>query len=44
MTKYLNEKFYSEIENPKYVNNNGIILRETVTPKSLKIQYELIHS
>ena len=43
MMKYLNDKFYSEFKNPKYIIDNGIILRETVTPKSLKIQYELIH-
>ena len=44
MTKYLKEIFYSEVKNPKYIIDTGIILRETVTPKSLKIQHELIHN
>ena len=42
MTKYLNNKFYSEVKNEKYIIHEGKIFRETV-PKSLKTQYELIH-
>ena len=42
MTKYLNNKFYSEVKNEKYIIHEGKIFRETV-PKSLKTQYETIH-
>ena len=42
MTKYLNDKFYTEVKNEKYIIHDGKIFRETV-PKSLKTQYETIH-
>ena len=42
MVKYLNDKFYTEVKNEKYVIHEGKIFRETF-PKSLKTQYELIH-
>ena len=38
--KYLNNKFYTEVNNPKYIINDGQILRETTEPKSLKTKYE----
>ena len=43
MTKYLNNKFYSEVKNEKYIIHDGKIFRETVIPKSLKTQYEAIY-
>ena len=43
MTKYLNDKFYTEVKNEKYIIHDGKIFRETVIPKSLKTQYETIH-
>ena len=42
MTKYLNNKFYSEVKNEKYIIHDGKIFRETF-PKSMKTQYETIH-
>ena len=41
--KYLNNKFYTEVKNPKYIINDGQILRETTEPKSLKTKYELMN-
>ena len=41
--KYVNNKFYTEVDNPKYIINDGIILRETTTPKSLKTKYEIMN-
>ena len=41
--KYLNNKFYTEVNNPKYIINDGKILRETTEPKSLKTKYELMN-
>ena len=41
--KYLNNKFYTEVNNPKYIINDGQILRETTEPKSLKTKYELMN-
>ena len=43
MTKYLNNKFYSEVKNDKYIIHDYKIFRETVIPKSLKTQYETNH-
>ena len=40
--KYINNKFYTEVNNPKYIINDGKILRET-SPKSLKSKYEVIN-
>ena len=34
--KYLNNKFYTECKNDKYIIQEGKIFRETVVPKSLK--------
>ena len=41
--KYLNNKFYTEVNNPKYIINDGQILRETTEPKSLTTKYELMN-
>ena len=38
--KYINNKFYTEVNNSKYSINDDKILRETSPPKSLKIKYE----
>ena len=38
--KYLNNKFYTEVNNDKYIINDGKIYRETVAPKSIKTRYE----
>ena len=42
--KYLNNKFYSEGTNIKYIIHEGKIFRETVAPKSLKTRYEVINN
>ena len=41
--KYLNNKFYTEVNNDKYIINDGKIFRETVAPKSLKTKYEVMN-
>ena len=41
--KYLNNKFYTECSNDKYIHENKIF-RETVAPKSLKTRYEAINN
>ena len=41
--KYINNKFYTEVDNPKYIINDGKILRETSPPKSLKSKYEVMN-
>ena len=41
---YLNEKFYTEIKNDKYLNHNNKIYRLTNTPKSLKTRYQIINN
>ena len=41
--KYINNKFYTEVNNPKYIINDGKILRETSPPKSLKSKYEVMN-
>ena len=41
--KYINKKFYTEVNNPKYIINDGKILRETSPPKSLKSKYEVMN-
>ena len=41
--KYINNKFYTEVNNPKYIINDGKILRETPPPKSLKSKYEVMN-
>ena len=38
--KYMNNKFYTEGNNPKYIINDGNVLRGTSPPKSLKSKYE----
>ena len=42
--KYLNNKFYTEVNNDKYIINDGKIYRETVPPKSLKTRYEIMNN
>ena len=34
--KYLNNKFYTEVNNDKHILNDGKIYRETIAPKSFK--------
>ena len=41
--KHLNNKFYTECTNDKYIIHEGKIFRETVAPKSLKTRYEAIN-
>ena len=41
--KYINNKFYTEVNNSKYIINDDKILRETSPPKSLKIKYEAMY-
>ena len=41
--KYINNKFYTEVNNPKYIINDGKILRETSPTKSLKSKYEVMN-
>ena len=41
--KYINIKFYTEVNNPKYIINDGKILRETSPPKSLKSKNEVMN-
>ena len=41
--KYLNNKFYTEVKNDKYIINDGKIYRETIAPKSLKTKYEIMN-
>ena len=41
--KYINNKFYTEVNNPKYIINENKILRETSSPKSLKTKYEVMY-
>ena len=40
--KYINGKFYKELENEKYIINDGKIMFETKMPKSLKTRYEVM--
>ena len=40
--KYINGKFYKELENEKYIIHDGKIMFETKMPKSLKTRYEVI--
>ena len=42
--KYLNDKFYTECKNDKYIIIDDKIYRETVTPKSLKTRYEVVNN
>ena len=39
--KYINNNFYTEVNNSKYIINDGKVLRETSLPKSLKSKYEV---
>ena len=41
--KYLNNKFYTEVNNDKYIINDGKFFRETIAPKSLKTKYEIMN-
>ena len=41
--KYISNKFYTEVNNPKYIINDGIVLRETTAPKSLKTKNEIMN-
>ena len=41
--KYINNKLYTEVNNPKYIINDGKVLRETSPPKSLKSKYEVMN-
>ena len=40
--KYINNKFYKELENEKYIIHDGKIMFETKMPKSLKTRYEVM--
>ena len=40
--KYINAKFYKELENEKYIIHDGKTMFETKMPKSLKTRYEVI--
>ena len=40
--KYINGKFYKELENEKYIIHDGKIMFETKMPNSLKTRYEVI--
>ena len=40
--KYINDKFYIEVNNPKYIINDRTILRETTVPKSSKTKFEIL--
>ena len=40
--KYINGKFYKELENEKYIIHDGKIMFETKMPKSLETRYEVI--
>ena len=42
--KYLNNKFYTEYTNDKYIIHENKIFRETVAPKSLKTKYEAMNN
>ncbi len=41
--KYINNRFYTEVKNEKYIIQDGKFLRETVTPKSIRTRYEVIN-
>ena len=41
---YLNENFFTEVKNNKYIIHDNKIYRETQIPKSLKTRYEIINS
>ena len=41
--KYINNKFYTEVNNQKYIINDNKIYRETVAPKSVKTRYEVMN-
>ena len=41
--KFIENKCYTEVNNPKYINNDDKILRETSPPKSLKTKYEVMY-
>ena len=41
--KFIDNKCYTEVNNPKYSINDDKILRETSTPKSLKTKYEIMY-
>ena len=40
--KYINTKFYKELENEKYIFHDGKIMFETKMPKPLKTRYEIM--
>ena len=40
--KYINKKFYKEINIEKYINHDAKIMLETKKPKSLKTSYEVM--
>ena len=42
--KYLNNIFYTECSNDKYIIHENKIFRETNAPKSLKTRYEAINN
>ena len=41
--KYINNKFHTEVNNPKFIIIDGKVLRETSPPKSLKTKYEVMN-
>ena len=40
--KYINGKFYKELDNEKYKIHDGKIMIESKIPKSLKTRYEIM--
>ena len=41
--KFIENKFYTEVNHPKYIINDDKILRETPPPKSFKTKYEVMY-
>ena len=41
---YLNENFFTEVKNNKYIIHNNKIYRLTNIPKNLKSRYEIINN
>ena len=41
---YLNDKYFTEVKNEKYIIHNNKIYQQTQTSKSLKTGYEIINN
>ena len=41
--KFIDNKFYTEFNNPKFIISDDEIIRETSLPKSLKTKHEDIY-